>query len=321
MDNRYWHIFRALGLVLIIGVGFGFFLGRVDTSSNRHVGAREVELSVDSVAYETITHAQSESPVIGLLPPPIHPLIYENEQERSDADLLAQRWMAWSTVTMALVTLVGVALIAATLLETRGLLKQAKEATVAARKTNETAEVVAFNRNRPWVSFRDLHIEHVWMSKRPNETYVLNVRGSFVLVNSGTSPALHCITRAIPGLLGKSQISKMREALGSEVIAGEAGHWVAPNSERRISFSRTYNGRSFDLSKNTSEVLLLTIMVLYKTSASSDMYETSLTHFLAPSPPHHQHMGSPLTTVDVRRVAQLADTEWRPSPIGVSIMN
>lgn len=84
----------------------------------------------DATAQES---AQVKPPVvIGLAPPETSPKTYDPQQYGEQADLIAQRWMAWSAVALLIVTTIGVILVAITVWQTRGVLNEAKRTTEAA---------------------------------------------------------------------------------------------------------------------------------------------------------------------------------------------
>ena len=76
-----------------------------------------------------------ERPVVGWFPPPQSPdyTYYEDQIERYD--LIAQRWMAWLTGVIAVLTGLGIVLIWRTLIESNEILKEAKKTTLTAQKT------------------------------------------------------------------------------------------------------------------------------------------------------------------------------------------
>lgn len=117
-------------------------------------------------------------PVIGITPPETRPQTNDEDDYAEQADLIAQRWMAWSAAWLLLVTSLGVGLVGITVWQTRGVLKEAKETTKAANRTVDETRRIGEAQVRAYLTFEDGAFQ-----------LGNNIRLTFKIVNAGQSPA------------------------------------------------------------------------------------------------------------------------------------
>ncbi|WP_162786517.1 DUF2160 domain-containing protein [Hyphomonas sp. CACIAM 19H1] len=91
--------------------------------------------------------------VIGLAPPETSPKTYNPEQYGDQADLIAQRWMAWSAVALLIVTTIGVILVGITVWQTRSVLFEARRTADAASDTLAATRTIGDRQLRPYILY------------------------------------------------------------------------------------------------------------------------------------------------------------------------
>lgn len=145
--------------------------------------AAELDQPLPSIGTSNGSMSTKSPPVIDLLPPETRVKTFDPETYAVQADLLAQRWMAWSGVAALIVTTMGVALVAITVWQTRGVLEEAKKATSAANDTVKITREIAYGQLRPYVGMQGIkcvsdqggfQLQPVW--KNFGQTPATNVR-------------------------------------------------------------------------------------------------------------------------------------------------
>lgn len=124
--------------------------------------------------------------VIQFLPPKTAPEISEPSMYLEEANLLTQRWIAWSSLAMLVVTATGVGLVFMTVLQTRGILTEARNATQAANDTVAATRQIGEAQVRAYLSLQSVHARYFPDSistRKPDFEFVIQI------ANSGRSPA------------------------------------------------------------------------------------------------------------------------------------
>lgn len=180
---------RKLYLIAIvaacIGIGFGFFLGRIDVRDAdihiQHQNERAQQVSKYSYGFFP------PWPFVGA--PVGDEKTYSGREKTDQRELAAQEWMAWLSFWMLIVTAFGVYFVAKTLKATHKTLAEAKSATSAALhganaawETNKTTRELGIAQARAYVSIERCHLE----VDEDRQQVVVRIN----LKNSGQSPAL-----------------------------------------------------------------------------------------------------------------------------------
>lgn len=129
--------------------------------------------------------------VIGLAPPETRPKTHDPEQYGEQADLIAQRWMAWSAVAMLIVTTIGVIFVGITVWQTRGVLSEARRTTDAASDTLAATKSIGERQLRPYILY-DSAENAYWTSTDGHQSGTVDI--SFR--NCGQNPGIITIQTA-----------------------------------------------------------------------------------------------------------------------------
>lgn len=98
--------------------------------------------------------AQVKPPVVmGLAPPESRPKTYDPEHYGEQANLIAQRWMAWTSAAMLFVTTIGVIFVGITVWQTRGVLSEARRTADAASDTLAATKIIGDRQLRPYILY------------------------------------------------------------------------------------------------------------------------------------------------------------------------
>ena len=171
MPERDRKFYLVAGLAALIGIGFGFFLGRVDVRD------------ADIHAQHQQDRAQQVSKYsYGLFPPwpstgaPVgDEETYSGQDKTTQRDLAAQEWAAWISFWMLIVTGIGVVYVALTLNATRQANIGFKESAERQLRAYVACENVEFDR----VSESQIHLLPVW--KNTGQTPTRNAKYNFNL--------------------------------------------------------------------------------------------------------------------------------------------
>lgn len=131
---------------------------------------------------ECASQSQITPVVIGLAPPPVATSTYDKTTYVQEADLIAQRWMAWWTGVLGLsgiaamiLSIVGIILIWRNLEATRGALKQAEESTRATRQIGEAQVTSYVQPVKVSLRFQDTYIDAALSTSVYGQTAAMNL--------------------------------------------------------------------------------------------------------------------------------------------------
>ncbi len=139
MLKGYWRAFAYLGIAVLLGVWFGFSLGRIDV--------RDAEIYAEHQHNRTQEVSRYS---YGFLPPwpasgaPVgDEEAYSSKDKTEQRDLAAQEWMAWLAFWMLIASCIGVAVGGVGLYYLKRTLDETRDATTATREVGEN-QVRAF---------------------------------------------------------------------------------------------------------------------------------------------------------------------------------
>lgn len=152
MPDRGWS--NGFAYIAVAGafalLSFFLMLGSSQESNQRNEAAAHKEAAPQE------SKQVEPPPVIGFAPPETRPQTYNEQSYADEADLIAQRWMAWAAAALLIVTTLGVLLVGITVWQTRGVLAEAKNATTAANDTVKITREIAYGQLRPYVGLQGI---------------------------------------------------------------------------------------------------------------------------------------------------------------------